>query len=158
MPQFTDTKSRVWHLELSIGLALAIRAKLKVDFLNLMDGKSLESIQHSDETLVNVLWLICAEQAKTAGVDEVEFAMGLGGDALGAGIDGLLEALVLFTRPENRPAIQKILDKSKEVHSRKVQLALAKIDSPQMEAAIQARLHQAEQTLDARLLDLTPNN
>lgn len=157
MPQFTDTKSRVWHLELSIGLALAIRTRLKVDFLNLLDGKSLEAIQ-SDETLVNVLWLICVEQAKSASVDEIEFAMGLGGDVLGLSSDALLEALVLFTRPATRPAIAKVLEKAKEVHRRKVQLALAKIDSPEMEAAIAGRLHLAEEKLDARLRDLSSSS
>ena len=155
MPQFTDTKSRPWQVDLSIGLALAIRSRLKVNFLNLLDGQALEAINHSDETLVNVLWLICAEQAQAAGVDEVEFAMGLGGDVLGLAIDALLEALVLFTRPENRPAIQRILDKSKEMHRRQVQLALAKIDSPEMEAAIAARLDQAGEQLNQRLRDLS---
>lgn len=155
MPQFTDTKSRVWHLELSIGLALAIRAKLKVDFLNLLDGKALDAVSRSDETLVNVLWLICAEQAQAAGVDEVEFAMGLGGDALGEAIEALLEALVLFTRPDNRPAIQKVLAKVREVHGRQVQLAVRKCDSPAMEQTIQAHLRKVERQTDSRLQELT---
>lgn len=152
MPQFTDTKSRVWHLELSIGLALTIRSRLQVDFLNLLDGKALDAINRSDETLVNVLWLLCTEQAQAAGVDEVAFAMGLGGDALGQAIESLLEALVLFTRPDNRPAIAKVLQKIREIHGRQIELAIRKTDSPELEQAVLAHLAKVGSQADARLL------
>lgn len=158
MPQFTDTKARVWQLDLSIGLALAIRKKLGVNFLSLLDGQALDAVSRSDETLVNVLWLLCAEQALSAGVDETGFALALGGDALGAAIEGLLEALVLFTRPDNRPAVQKVLEKIHQVQTRQVALAVAKVDSPQMEQAIAARLEKLGQEVDRQLLSLTSSS
>jgi O-acetyl-ADP-ribose deacetylase (regulator of RNase III) len=59
------------------------------------------------EKLFGTLWILCESQADQAGVDEVAFVTGLGGDALGSAIEAFIEAVIdFFPQAAQRAALR----------------------------------------------------
>lgn len=154
MPEFTDTRQRVWPLAFDYTLARRIKKEAGLDFVNAHDGKAIEGIYRSDEKLVQVLWLLCQEQAEREQIDEEEFGRGLGGDALGAAIDALQEALVLFSRPANRPVLEQILAKAREAQDAEQKLVMEKLGSQKVTDLMQAKAREVSDKIDRQLDDL----
>ena len=148
---FTDSRSRAWRLELNYALAKRLRDVTGLDFVNYHDGKALLAIHESDEKLVQVLWLLCQEQARDQGIDEEEFGRGLGGDGLEQAIAALEEALVNFSRPAKRQALVAIRDKAHELVKAQQQLAETKIRSPKFQRALEKKIHSVSEEIDRRI-------
>ncbi len=148
---FTDTREREWRLELNYALAKRLRDITGLDFVNYHDGQALLAIHESDEKLVQVLWLLCQERAIELGVDEEDFGRGLGGEALEAAITALEEALVNFSRPAKRQAIEAIREKAHELVTAQQKLATSKIRSPKFQQAMEKKLHNVSVEIDRRI-------
>ncbi len=149
--EFHDNQQRTWRLEFTVGLAKRIRRLTSLDFVNAADGKALRAIAFDDEKLVQVLWLLCAEQCEAAGVVEEAFGMGLAGDQLGDAILALQEALVSFSRPDKRPAMQAILDRARKAQQKAVELVVQKVNSPAMDQALDREIKKAGDKIDEQL-------
>lgn len=148
---FTDLRERVWRLELNYALAKRLRDVTGLDFVNYHDGKALLAIHESDEKLVQVLWLLCQERAVELGVDEEDFGRGLGGEALEVAITALEEALVSFSRPAKRQAIEAIREKAHELVAAQQNLAATKIRSPKFQRALEKKIHSVSDEIDRRI-------
>jgi hypothetical protein len=84
--RFIDRRRREWRLELNYTLGKHIADVTGLDFINARTtARALLGVMQSDETLVQVLWLFCEEQAAATNVDEEEFGRGLDGLAPGIG-------------------------------------------------------------------------
>ena len=155
--QFTDQRGRAWRLELNYSLAKRLRDVTGLDFVNYQDGKALLAIHDSDEKLVQVLWLLCEAQATAASVGEEEFGTGLGGDALEQAIEALEQALINFSRPARRQAMQAIRDKAHELVAAQTELATTKIRSPQMTRWMEAKLREVSDQIDRKMDEAMPS-
>ena len=148
---FTDARQREWRLELNFALAKRLRDVTGLDFVNYHDGKALLSIHESDEKLEQVLWLLCAKSEDELGVDEEAFGRGLGGEALEQALAALEEALVSFSRPARRQAIQAIRDKAHELVAAQQNLAETKIRSLKFQKALEKKLASLSDEIDRRI-------
>lgn len=151
LAQFVDQRGRTWRLELNYSLAKRLREVTSLDFVNYQDGKALLAIHDSDEKLVQVLWLLCEAQAKEASVGEEEFGAGLGGDALEQAIEALEQALINFSRPARRQAIQAIRDKAHELVAAQSDLATTKIRSPKVTLLMEAKIREVSEQIDRQI-------
>jgi hypothetical protein len=158
MPHFIDNQNRTWQIGFTVALAKHIRTITGLDFINAHDGKALQAIAFDDEKLVQVIWLLCAAQCQAAQVDEEAFGMALAGDELGSAMDAIQEALVLFSRPDKRPAMQAILDRGKKAKQKAVDYAVAKVNSDRVSQAIDRTLEQADRKIDQDLDALMDGN
>lgn len=149
--QFADQRGRTWRLELNYSLAKRLRDVTSLDFVNYQDGKALLAIHDSDEKLVQVLWLMCEVQAVAAGITEEDFGSGLGGDALEQGIEALEQALINFSRPARRQAMQAIRDKAHELVTAQTELTATKIRSPKMTQLMATKIQQVSEEIDRRM-------
>ena len=148
---FTDTLGRVWRLELNFSLGKRIRTATGLDLVNFHDGRALITMHEDVEKLVQVLWLLCAGQAEANGIDEESFGTGLGGDALEQAAHAIEQALVNFTRPAMRPAIQAIRTKTNKVMMQKGQLIEEKVNSAKFEMAMAKKLKITADQIDRQI-------
>lgn len=155
LAQFADQRGRTWRLDLNYSLAKRLREVTTLDFVNYQDGKALLAIHDSDEKLVQVLWLMCEPQAVAANVSEEEFGSGLGGDALEQGIEALEQALINFSRPARRQAMQAIRDKAHELVEAQTELTATKIRSPKMKDLLAAKIQAVSEEIDRRIEEAT---
>lgn len=124
MSQFTDNQKRTWTLALDWYLHEQVKSRTGVMLLSLGDnGCQLLSKLHTDMSLlVNVLWILCEEQAESLGVAAEgnltagdKFMKGLGGDVLESAASALVEAVIdFFPNPVQRESLRTVMSKARE--------------------------------------------
>lgn len=126
---FKDENGQPWKIAINIGTVKAVRALTGVDLVDIKDGTLFNELGTDPVKLGDVLWVLCMDEAKERGVDELAFAKALAGDALAAASDAMLEELIdFFPRPQ-RELLRKALNKGREVQERTVRKAGEDLDA-----------------------------
>ena len=120
MRTFKDNAGRSWSLALSVWTVKKVRDLLGVDLLDLGDesapassGKKpglLLRLIADPVLLVDVLYVVCRDQADAASVTDEQFGRAMGGDAIDAATKAFLEELADFTpSPRDRARAKKVI-------------------------------------------------
>lgn len=148
---FTDLAGREWRLALNVLLCRSIRDTTGVDLLGSNDGQAFQTFAANMEKFVEALWIVVEAQAKAANVTPDEFAAGLGGDVLAAAKEALDDALVNFSHPARRAALQAMREQFRIVMQREADVVQAKVQSPIVAELISRKVHDAEKKFDAEM-------
>lgn len=128
MRNFKDENGKPWTLSINVGTVKKVRGLAKVDLLDLRDGNLFNELAADPVKLGDVLWVLCEDEAKAAGIDESAFGQALAGDALEAATSALLEEIVDFFPKPQRDLLRKALAKGKEMQERSMKRAMAQVD------------------------------
>ena len=120
MRTFKDNAGRTWSLTLSVWTVKKVRDLLGVDLLDLggepatgpSDKKPglLFRLIADPVLLVDVLYVVCKDQADGASVTDEQFGRAMGGDAIDAATKAFLEELADFTpSPRDRARARKVI-------------------------------------------------
>lgn len=157
MAKFTDNQDRPWVLRITTGAIQKIRHHLDIDLADLT-GK-VEKQLEDEVTLVNVLWLLVEDEAKSRGVSDVQFGEALVGDAIDAATLALLEAKVDFFPSRKRAILREVAAKTAAVREKADALVMAKLNDPtlqeEMAKAMESRLNAEVQAALTRLRSAT---
>lgn len=172
MPSFKDNKGRSWLVELDAPTVQKIRrdtcgisgcrhrplTNSQCEGVDLWDlsGKSFQKMDFDTVLMVDVLWLICEEQAIARDISEMDFAKALRGEVLPEATNAMLKASVESLDPTKR----RFLERAAATRHRHEELALnrtiEKIESPETEALLLENLdNKIEATLKQRLTQLS---
>ena len=121
MRTFNDNAGRTWSLTLNVWTVKKVRDLLGVDLLNLggesATGSSdkkpglLFRLIADPVLLVDVLYVVCKDQADGASVTDEQFGRAMGGDAIDAATKAFLEELADFTpSPRDRARARKVIE------------------------------------------------
>jgi len=121
MRTFNDNAGRSWSLALNVWTVKKVRDLLGVDLLDLggesATGSSdkkpglLFRLIADPVLLVDVLYVVCKDQADGAGVTDEQFGRAMGGDAIDAATKAFLEELADFTpSPRDRARARKVIE------------------------------------------------
>lgn len=150
MRSFQDCKDRFWNVELNIAQAKKIKAQLGIDLVSL-DGDLLKSL--SDVmTLVDVIFLLCADQAEKMGVTDEEFGRSLDGGAILDAEKAFFGELELFSRGRGGKALGKMQAKVMEIREKAMDLAAEK-----SEALMERAWDEMEAKMEALEIPGTPS-
>ena len=117
MRTFNDNAGRTWSLTLNVWTVKKVRDLLGVDLLDL-GGESasaqkpglLYRLIADPVLLVDVLYVVCKDQADGASVTDEQFGRAMGGDAIDAATKAFLEELADFTpSPRDRARARKVI-------------------------------------------------
>ena len=118
MRTFKDNAGRTWSLTLSVWTVKKVRDLLGVDLLDL-GGESASAqkpgllfrLIADPVLLVDVLYVVCKDQADSASVTDEQFGRAMGGDAIDAATKAFLEELADFTpSPRDRARARKVIE------------------------------------------------
>lgn len=120
MRTFKDNAGRTWSLTLNVWTVKKVRDLLGVDLLDLggesATGSSdkkpglLFRLIADPVLLVDVLYVVCKDQADGASVTDEQFGRAMGGDAIDAATKAFLEELADFTpSPRDRARARKVI-------------------------------------------------
>lgn len=113
--QFTDKDGRLYTLEFNYQVAREIKKALGINVLELEDGVAFTKLGHSREHQAEIVWRLVEEQCeKTHQISEDDFFRAVGPDQIEAIGDALMAAMVGFSRQSLRPALQAMLDATRE--------------------------------------------
>lgn len=127
MKTFVDTAGRPWLVTVNVAGVKQVRNKLGVDLYGLIDSgaKPLADLLGDPCRFVDVLFVLCEEQAGKANVSDEVFGCGLAGDALELAGEAFVEALIDFF-PNAR--VRDNLRKLKAAARKLTDLSLAKVE------------------------------
>ena len=153
MRTFQDNAGRSWTVTLNVWTVKKVRDVLSVDLLDL-GGDPSTSLRAGDEPgngllyrliadpvlLVDVLYVVCKEQADEAGVTDEQFGRAMAGDAIDGATRAFLEELADFTpSPRDRARARKVIEATWKLIDRAQDVLDAKADGD-IERAAEAAL------------------
>ena len=149
MRKFKDKDGREWSLSLTLGDAHRIK---KLHAVDLLDANFLQKLATDDYTAGDMLYLACEEQAKVIGLTDEQFGRSFNRDLFDLAREALMEEIIdeLFHQRQREPA-RSLLAKIRTGQDEAVKLAMQKINSPEMDQAIQRVMLEAGKEIDAAL-------
>ena len=148
MRQFTDTKERVWDVELNVRQMKRVRDVLGIDLVNVIqagkDGAvatdTLDRVANDPILLVDILWVLCEGQAKLAGVTDDDFGSSLAGDSISEATRAFLDELVDFFPGARRLFLKKAVDLARKYETENLEVLEKALASPEFEERLKTSL------------------
>ena len=148
MRQFTDTKDRVWEVELNVRQMKRVRDILGIDLVNVIqagkDGAvatdTLDRVANDPILLVDILWVLCEGQAKAAGVTDDDFGSSLAGDSIADATRAFLDELVDFFPGARRLFLKKAVDLARKYETENLEVLEKALASPEFEERLKTSL------------------
>ena len=145
---FKDNQGRSWNFALNVWEMKRIRASLGVDLVNAValgkDGNVqadlVDRIANDPCLLVDILWVVCEEQAKEDGVSDVDFGSSLAGDAVEEATRAFLDELVDFFPGARRLFLCKAVELARRYAAQTDAALKAALESPEFEARLAASM------------------
>ena len=148
MRQFTDTKERVWEVELNVRQMKRVRDALGIDLVNVIqagrDGTvatdTLDRVANDPILLVDILWVLCEGQAKAAGVTDEDFGSSLAGDSIETATRAFLDELVDFFPGARRLILKKAVGLARKYEMESAAAVAEALESPEFEERMKTLL------------------
>lgn len=151
MKTFTDADDRKWTVAIDIPTARRVRDELDIDLLSALDGELLQRLSRDTYLLVDLLYVLCQEQAVAAGVTDQAFGSGIRGDAIDAATDAFLQALTDFFPRRERAVLAQVSQKSADLKDLATAEIQAKLASGQPEQLLRELMAKEDRTIRDRL-------
>lgn len=121
MKKFTDANGRIWFVGINVNQIKKTRAVLDVDLYGLIDEglEGLSKLIRDPIKLVDVIYVLCMDQAEKEGVSDVQFGEAMWGDAIDNAATAFVQELTdFFPDPRIREGIRSVLEKSQQMATR----------------------------------------
>jgi hypothetical protein len=148
MRRFTDTKGRAWELDLNVRQMKRVRDILGIDLVNIIstgkDGAvatdTLDRVANDPILLVDILWVLCEGQAKSAGVTDEDFGSSLAGESIAEATRAFLDELVDFFPGARRLFLRKAVDLARRFETENLYVLEKALSSPEFEERLKTSL------------------
>lgn len=150
MHSFKDHAGRLWVVAINVAQVKKVRGLLAVDLYRLLDDqlKPLSMLLMDPCKLVDVLYVLCMDQAGQLKVSDEDFGRAMFGDVIEAAAEAFVEELLdFFPDQRARLTLRKARAKSREVAGLMMQEAGRRIDD--LDPADQARRLMASSPSDS---------
>lgn len=139
MHAFRDCDGQEWLVKINVSQLRRVKASLGLDLVGLLaDGlQPLGRLLGEPVELVNVLYLLCKEEADGRGVGDEQFGRRMAGDALGQAADAFVEELIHFFPESRRPLLRAVVGKGRDVGARMAEEAMREVESLDVERILQ---------------------
>ena len=148
MKAFTDAKGRSWEIELNIRQMKRVRDILGVDLVNVIqtnkDGSiatdTIDRVANDPILLCDILWVLCEQQAKLAGVTDDDFGSSLAGDSIETATRAFLDELVDFFPGARRLILKKAVGLARKYEMESAAAVAEALESPEFEERMKTLL------------------
>jgi hypothetical protein len=137
MHTFADHTGRIWTVTIHVQAVKRCRALAGVDLYGLVDEKfeGLSKLLSDPCGLVDVLYVLCKDEADKLGVSDEDFGRSLGGDSLERASTAFLEELTdFFPDPRVRAGMRRVMMAGHQLAGRLIDLAMIKLDGIDLDA------------------------
>lgn len=149
MRVFKDNEGRSWNLSVDHTSIKRVRATLDVNLLDAVGGDLIERLATDPILLVDVVYVICQPEVEKRELSDEEFGRSMAGEAIDSAAAALMEDLIDFFPNRQRTMVRKAWAKYQELADRTMELATAKLESPQLSKRITDSIdRQLDQAID----------
>ncbi len=121
MHSFTDNACRTWCVAINVAAIKRVRGLLDIDLYQLVDDglKQLGKLVSDPVQLVDVLYVLCREEAIARGVSDEDFGRALAGDAITLAAEAFVEELIdFFPDARSRAGLRKVIEAGRQVREK----------------------------------------
>jgi hypothetical protein len=121
MHTFADNLGRTWYVAINVATIRRVRAALGVDLYAMVDDgmRELGRLVSDPVRLADVLYVLCKEDADAKNISDEDFGRALGGDAITAAAEALVEELVdFFPEERSRAALRRVIAAGRQVRTK----------------------------------------
>jgi len=147
MQKFSDRTGREWLVDVTVATIQDARKTLGVDLIDAA-GEVLARLQSDPVLLVDVLYVVCRDQAGAEGVSDDAFGRLMAGDVIDEATTALLEAMLNFFPKLRRPAIRAAWNRYQELETSATNQIMSRMADKSIDQAVTRRV---DQHLDAAL-------
>jgi len=147
MRTIVDAKGRSWDIIVDVPNIARLRETLKINLLELVipHNTLVESLNDPCK-LVDLLFVLCRDQADEREVTDLEFGRSMTPDCIEDGLQSVLEGVVNFSPRGVRPAYQKVLEKATKFQAAQADKVLAMVTSPEFDTMLEKELEKLSKT------------
>jgi hypothetical protein len=132
MRQFKDSEGRSWDIKVTTNVIERAKSLINVDITDLyMETGS--RVFADPVLLVNLLFVVCKDQAEKRELTDVQFGEAMFGDALQDGANALMESVADFFPSSKRKMLDAQRLKAKELGEAAISKATAAIEALTLE-------------------------
>lgn len=141
MHTFRDNAGREWVVTVHVTAAKRVKALLGVNLYTLVDDgfAGFNRLISDPGDLVDVVYVLCKDEADARGLSDEDFGRAMGGDSLAAARKAFTEAYIdFFDDPRRRAGLAKVFDASRKIIDVTMERALRGLDGRIEEALASA--------------------
>ena len=142
MKTFKDNAGRSWTITVNVDAIKRVRSLLDVNLMEAVEGKLLEQLVTDPVLLCDIIYVLCKPKADAQQISDEDFGRAMAGDAVEHATTALLEELVEFFPLPKRRLLTKALEKLKTLEAKALEVAEKRLDSPELEAEMEAALKE----------------
>lgn len=140
---YVDANNNKWTLPINVTTLRRVLDEEKLDLTRSDSGDAMLRLHDEPLLLSRVLYLLLAEEIERRGISPEDFANGLHGESLEKAADALMEGVMDFFPPSKRAAVRTHVRRTKEVQAKLARRAVAKMESPELEALAEQAVDRA---------------
>jgi hypothetical protein len=140
MKTFCDNAGRTWTVQINVDAVRRVRDLVKVNLLEVIEGKLLERLISDPMLLCDVIYCVCQPEADSKAISDEDFGRAMAGDAIDGATTALLEELVDFFPPGKRRVLGKALAKLRKLETAALTAVEMRLESPELEQRMAAEL------------------
>lgn len=118
MHVFKDNAGRTWPVSIHVSAVKRVRGMLGVDLYSLIDDRfqGLGKLLADPVSLVDVLYVLCKDEADKQGITDEDFGRAMAGDAIEHATHAFLEEFAdFFPDPRARAGIKKMTESARKM-------------------------------------------
>jgi hypothetical protein len=150
MRVFRDSSGVEWAITINVTAIKRCRQLIHVDLLGLLDEKfeGISKLMADPVQLVDVIYVLCRDEAQQRNVTDEDFGRAMAGDALERAADAFITELAdFFPEPRRRAAIKRAFAAGRSLTDQMLTMAETKGDAA-IEAHMAVALREFEKALD----------
>ena len=133
MATFKDCEGKNWTVKITVETIRQVRDALGVNLLDVVSQKRedhlIDRLASDPVLLVDVLYVVCKEEADKAQIDSRAFGARLAGDAVADATNALLGSLSDFFPAQRGKVLRRVLGKVGEVRDATLALAEKQLEA-----------------------------
>jgi hypothetical protein len=142
MKTFIDNAGRRWTIQVNVDVIRRVRDLVKVNLLEVVEGKLLEQLISDPLLLCDILYVVCKPEAEAQKINDTDFGRAMAGDAIDGATTALLEELVDFFPAGRRQVLGKAISKLKAFETAALQTVQTRLESPELDKHLQSLLQE----------------
>ncbi len=146
MKTFIDNAGRTWTIQVNVDVIRRVRDLVKVNLLEVVEGKLLEHLISDPLLLCDIIYVICKPEADSQKITDIDFGRAMAGDAIDGATTALLEELVDFFPAGRRRVLSKALAKLRKFETAALTAVETRLESPELENQLQRLLQEQPAT------------
>ena len=147
---WTDSENRGWSCAITVATVKRVQQLAEVNLLEAFEGL-LMKLAEDPVSLANVLYAVCKLQADERGVTDEQFGELLGGETIEGATTALVQGIIDFFPSQRRQILKQIWAKTQKARQAVTDLAVEKVDSPQLDELQTLELQAAAAEFDRRI-------